>query len=90
MNIDETLRVTGLSSLLGGVVTEDADANLGTGTLTTGRIDMTGEASLNNLLVIDDVTETTLEEYLDINGDVVGNSLNDDPWCDFSSDRKAR
>ncbi|KKS09951.1 MAG: hypothetical protein UU64_C0013G0017 [candidate division WWE3 bacterium GW2011_GWF2_41_45] len=77
VNIDETLRVTGLSSLLGGVVTEDADANLGTGTLTTGRIDMTGEASLNNLLVIDDVTETTLEEYLDINGDVVGNSLND-------------
>jgi len=77
VNIDETLRVTGLSSLLGGIVTENADANLGTGTLTTGRIDMTGEASLNNLLAIDGITETTLEDYLDINGDVVGTGLND-------------
>ncbi|GIW60431.1 MAG: hypothetical protein KatS3mg087_1497 [Patescibacteria group bacterium] len=77
VNIDETLQVGGLSTLLGGIVTEGADANLGTGTLTTGRVNMTGEASLNNLLVINDVTETTFEKYLDINGDVVGTGLND-------------
>ena len=77
VNIDETIRVTGLSSLLGGIETQNADANLGTGTLTTGKIDMTDEASLNNLLAIDDVTETTLEEFLDIKGDVEGTGLND-------------
>ena len=60
-NVDGDLTVTGLSELNGGIQTP---------TLT-----FSGAASMANLQSIDTVTKTTLEESLDIGGDVTGTGL---------------
>ena len=62
VTLNDTLTVTGLSTLSGG---------LNTTTLT-----FIGTGTMNNLLGIDETTETTLEGTLDINGDVQGTGLN--------------
>ena len=65
LNVSNNLEVSELSRLLGGIETQNADANFGTGTVTTGQISFIGIGALNNLLAINEVTETTLEEALD-------------------------
>ena len=63
LDITETLGVAGVSTLMGGV--------------TTNTLTFVTPGSINNLLTIDDITETTFESLLDIDGDVVGTGLND-------------
>ncbi|MBU1132710.1 helix-turn-helix domain-containing protein, partial [Patescibacteria group bacterium] len=61
VTVEDTLSVTGLSTLSGGVNTP---------TLT-----FTGIGTMNNLLAIDETTEDTLEAALDIDGEVTGTGL---------------
>ncbi|MFC1700506.1 MerR family DNA-binding transcriptional regulator, partial [Patescibacteria group bacterium] len=63
VTVEDTLTVTGLSTLSGGVNTP---------TLT-----FTGVGTMNNLLAIDDTTEDTLEAALDIDGEVTSTGLLD-------------
>jgi DNA-binding transcriptional MerR regulator len=63
LQVKETLTVEQLATLTGGIETESI-------TFTTPGI-------INNLLAINDVTETTLEQELDIAGDISGESLQD-------------
>jgi hypothetical protein len=74
--VNGALEVEGLSSLNGGITTNNQDADLGTGSLTVGVIDFTGTATINNLGAIDEITETTLEEALDLSGDLASEGLN--------------
>ncbi|MFH1648363.1 MAG: LamG-like jellyroll fold domain-containing protein [Patescibacteria group bacterium] len=59
----ETLTAEGLVNILGG--------------LTTNTLTFTNPATMNNLLGINDTTKTTLEEALNINGEVTGTGLGD-------------
>jgi len=72
-----TLTVNQLSSLLGGITTNNAAANFGTGAVTAGEVNFLGTAIINNLGAIDEVTETTLEEALDLSGDIESEGLSD-------------
>ncbi|MFZ5425328.1 MAG: MerR family DNA-binding transcriptional regulator, partial [Patescibacteria group bacterium] len=53
----------------------DQNANID-GIVTTPNVTFTGTGTINQLDAIDDITETTLENALDINGDVIGIGLN--------------
>ncbi|MBN1162167.1 MerR family DNA-binding transcriptional regulator, partial [Patescibacteria group bacterium] len=68
--IKDTLEVEHLSTLKGGITTLGSYVE-------TGTLNFTDTGDMNNLLAIDDTTETTLEEALDIRGDVIGDSLLD-------------
>jgi hypothetical protein len=76
LTVNGNLTVDQLSTLSGGLTTNNADGNFGTGTITVGIVNFVGAATLNNLAAIDEVTETTLEEALDINGDVTSTGMN--------------
>ncbi|MEZ6255397.1 MAG: helix-turn-helix domain-containing protein [Patescibacteria group bacterium] len=60
--INDTLFVKDLATLEGGLITNE--------------ISLTSQASLSGLLLIDDTTETTLEETLDIQGEVTSIGMN--------------
>ena len=76
-NFREDISVDGLSTLNGGLITNNADGNFGTGTVTMGTLTFIGNANQNNLQNFDEVSENTYERLIDINGDVVGIGLND-------------
>jgi len=76
-NINNDLTVSGIANLYGGLDTNGADGDFGTGDVTLGTLTFSGTAQMNNLQDIDEVTEDTLEEYIDIDGDVVGTGLTD-------------
>ncbi|NMB69642.1 hypothetical protein GYA27_00360, partial [candidate division WWE3 bacterium] len=77
LTVNGNLSVDQLSTLSGGLTTNNQNGDFGTGTITVGIVNFVGAATLNNLAAIDNVTETTLEEALDINGDVTSTGMND-------------
>jgi hypothetical protein len=70
INLDDTSNTISLSSSTG--VTE---FDLGTMDMNTDTLDLTGTGTINGLDAIDGTTETTLETYLDIAGEVTSTGL---------------
>ena len=77
INVSGALTVAQLSTLAGGIVTNNQNANLGVGTLIGGIINLTGPAAINNLTAIDTQSETSLEGFLDLDGDITSTGLNE-------------
>jgi excisionase family DNA binding protein len=74
-NFKNDINVTGLATLNGGLLTNNAPGNFGTGTVTVGTLAFTGIGNMTNLQNFDEVSENTYERLIDINGDVVGTGL---------------
>ncbi|MBD3365732.1 MerR family transcriptional regulator [candidate division WWE3 bacterium] len=82
LTVEGTISARTFATLAGGLSTDNQDIDAGTGTITagtitatttnTGTLNLTGPATINNLLTIDDVTQTTLEEALELAGDLEG------------------
>src|SRR3989344_5572072 len=73
---EKNLQVDGLAKLFGGLNTNNQNGIFGTGSVTLGHLAFTGSRSISNLGAIDLTTENTLEEQIDIAGDVEGTGLN--------------
>ncbi|MBD3366536.1 MerR family DNA-binding transcriptional regulator [candidate division WWE3 bacterium] len=74
LTVEGAITAQTLSVLAGGLSTENQGIDTGTGALTAGSLTFTAGStgSLNNLLTIDDQTQTTLEETLELDGDLEG------------------
>jgi len=72
LTIEGGITANTLSVLGGGIETQNQDIDSGTGTISAGNLTLTSPGGLNNLLIIDDTTKETLQESLEIAGDVEG------------------
>jgi len=72
LSVEGGITANTLSVLGGGLETKNQNIDTGTGTVTAGNLTLTTPGGLNNLLIIDDTTKKTLQESLEVAGDVEG------------------